>query len=419
MTRKAQWMLVLFILTYLSIEWVYNQHLLLLIQWEYVSSKEFEWTERFGKLVTSLGITLMLVQWRKWLQPWKWFVSILVCYGFLSVFFHLVIQSIPDNYRHASYYASAYRQQMLSQPEKFKVMSDYVQAPWFEKGHSLSQFYVVLLNDDWKHTADTIKDPVQQQIKLLESKKKEYWKQYEKAEGGRRQLENYWDNYSQAMRKYNRYANTRYEARARKTFQERVGLPPGLDKDAFFQKVGMAYVTFQNKMLWKGIVSLNLSPVYGRDIPLDMNESAFYRYVDSLKERGMVEVAPTIQTIRQNKNSETTISLMVIPPIALMLSLISMFLNTIGLLVIVMTLIGGSIFRGTIARIGLYAIFSVVLAIWVSSSPVRLPSGWNQYIQEQSSISKWFRPVFKAQPLISAPTKPLWLENGMRQIYSN
>ena len=60
--KKLPWAWTFVILTYLFVEWVYNQHLLHLLQYPAITAQQFEWTEMFGKAIAAVGLNLVLAK---------------------------------------------------------------------------------------------------------------------------------------------------------------------------------------------------------------------------------------------------------------------------------------------------------------------------------------------------------------------
>ena len=96
-----RWTLI--ILAYLGLEWVYNQHLLVLMTFDTITSSQLEWTETFGKGIASIGLSLVLIKFVRRPHPAVLLVSCVVVYTALTLLFSSVLRLVPDTFRHASW----------------------------------------------------------------------------------------------------------------------------------------------------------------------------------------------------------------------------------------------------------------------------------------------------------------------------
>ena len=313
------------IITYLLVEWVYNQHLLEILLRENISSEQFERTEVFGKIIASLGINLFFIKIFHYSKK-IFFIGVVVSYFMLTTLFNYAINSFSDEFRYQSYYSMLYRADVIKGKDNILPPVPY----WYEKSLLMSYFVFTLEGKEWKSYENSVKKPVVGKLKKLEEDKPRLWLKYTEITQLKKKLDSAHSKYMQGMARYGMYKNGRYEKSARKQFlKQSGGIPPDLTYDEFYQQVpgGKTYQQFLEKVFFEG--AGNIDPIYGRNIPLGLNKKEFNNYLDVHIEKIKVEMAPDLHQIRNNSQSENPVALLVIPPISIGLSLLSIILNVI------------------------------------------------------------------------------------------
>lgn len=413
------------ILSYLFVEWVYNQHLLQLLEYPSVTAQQFEWTEIFGKAIASVGLNLVLAKCYKRPGIIKFAVGVCLTYMALSWFFERVIDSFPDEFRHSSYYGVMHRKDVVQGTDTGKILDFTRETRWHVRPLVLSQYYLTLEDKQWAAIESRLRGPLDKKANTALKDKKSLWLKYEQAEEARQYVEVGWNNYGKAMSQYSRYRNhPRHAKRARDTFISRVGAPPDLTHEEFVRTKAKKYHVYLTTVLIEGNKELGVPTIRGSDVPLRMNQAAFYRYVDDTARDIRTAVAPDTKEIRDNASSKDAVALLVIPPLSIGLSLLSIVINLIGLACtwIAVFLPQGIVRRsacGLVCAIG----FCGVAFGYISQPHVaRMDPYWTQLDKafEQNHPVVWaaMSLPMRMEPFLCFTDRPVaWIGKGMEILY--
>lgn len=326
-----QWTTVIGI--YLLIEWFYNQHLLALITYPEINTNQFETTEVFGKILAAFGINFVLKETIKYKGNVKFILGLILAYGGLTLLFNYFLDSAPNELRYTSYYSTAHRKDVIEKKDTDKLLNIQFK-DWYSQPLMLASFYMTFDNNYWKKYEKDIQNNAKNKSREITLDKEKYYQDYVRAENGRKQLEDGWEKYLQAQYKLSRYQNTRYESRARNVFIEKVGLEPGLKEPQFYKIKGKEYMKFLDTQFFEGSENANLKSIYGKDIPKYMTKVQFNRFLDSHIENANVKLAPKVEQIKRNEASRNSLAIILIPPISLVLSFLSIVLNVFFLILL-------------------------------------------------------------------------------------
>ena len=75
------------VLSYLFIEWIYNQHLLSLLTITSIKPNNFYYTEIFGKIIASIGLNLIIKETFRYKGWFIFIIGTVFSYFLLSLFF--------------------------------------------------------------------------------------------------------------------------------------------------------------------------------------------------------------------------------------------------------------------------------------------------------------------------------------------
>lgn len=418
-----RWTLI--ILTYLFVEWVYNQHLLELVQYPSVTARQFEWTEMFGKAIASVGLNLVLAKCYRRPGIVKFVLGVCLAYMALSWVFDRVIESFPDSFRHSSYYGVMHRKSVVEGKDADAILAFTQEQPWHTRPLVLSQYYLTLQDHQWTEIESRLRRPLDKKFEAALKNKKSLWSKYEKAEEGRQYVEAGWQGYKNAMDQYGRYRNNAmYAKRARETFVSRVGAQPDLNREEFIKAKAPTYHAYLETVLVEGNRDVGVQTIRGRDLPLRMDEKAFYRYLDSTVQDIRTSVAPATKDIQNNAASKDAVALLVIPPLSLGLSLLSIVVNLIGLA----CAWAGIFFRAGLARrlaCGLVCTVlgaGVVVAYVASSHAAQTNAYWaklnGEFQKEHPIVAGAMAIPMRMEPYLCVTAKPVeWIRQGMQVLY--
>lgn len=326
-----QWTLAVSI--YLVVEWFYNQHLLELLTYPDINEDQFNVTEVFGKILAAFGINFVIKELFKYKGVIGFFIGVVLAYIGLTISFEYALYNAPKEYRYSTYYSSAFRSDVIKGKDKNNILN-ISDNTWYDKSILLSLFFVTIDQNDWKKYEEDNNKSAEKYLNQIKNDKASYWEKYQRAENGKKKLEDGWYKYLLAQYKYDRYKYGRYKDVAYKKFVEKVGLKPDLSEPLYYRAAGKEYMDFLDKKFFDGIEKAGIEPIYGRDIPRYMGKESFYRYLDTKVNITRTAVAPKIEEIRDNKLSKNTLATIIIPPISLTLSFLSIVLNIYFLLVL-------------------------------------------------------------------------------------
>ncbi len=423
--RKLPWAWTFVVLTYLFVEWVYNQHLLHLLEYPAVTAQQFEWTEMFGKTIAAVGLNLVLAKCYRRPTVLKFVLGVGLAYMALTWAFDRVIAAFPDEFRHSSYYAVMHRQSVVQEKDAKHILGFAHAQPWHARPLVLSQYYLTLQDNQWSELETRLRAPLDKKANAALKDKKALWKKYAMAEEGRQYVEGAWQGYREAMSKYNQYRNhPRYAQRARQTFLERVGAPPDLSREQFIEQKANKYHQYLNAVLVEGNTAAGIAAVRGKDIPLRMQEAAFYQYLDTMVSDIRTSVAPATSEIRSNASSLDAVALLVIPPLSLGLSLLSIAINLVGLACawIAVLVPAGWGRRGACFLVCAVAVVGAGMAYTMQPHGARIDAYWAQLDTrfEQSHPILWaaMSIPMRLEPFLCVTSKPVqWIGQGMAVLY--
>jgi hypothetical protein len=316
---------------YLFIEWIYNQHLLILLSYDYINPDHFQFTEMFGKAIASFGLNLIINNIFKKSSFIRFLIGFVLGYVFLTLLFNHVINAFSNDFRYLSYYSMLYRKDVVNQTDKKEILKFTDTLPWYEKSLVISQFFYTLKDNEWKEFEKKVKEPISEKINKLNINRLQYYKDYKKFDNSYKQIMKAWGRYSAAEANYNAYKSF-FNSDTKNKFIQKIGIPPGLSFDDFVKRTAPEYVKYSNIKLFEGSLEAKLNPIYLKDLPKKMNELFFNQYLDTQIKRITTQLAPEISNIRENQKSFDSLAILIIPPISICLSLFSIIFNVLILL---------------------------------------------------------------------------------------
>ena len=425
--KKLPWAWTFVILTYLFVEWVYNQHLLHLLQYPAITAQQFEWTEMFGKAIAAVGLNLVLAKCYRRPSILKFAVGAVFAYVALTWAFDRAIAAFPDEFRHSSYYGVMHRKTVVQEKDAKNILGFAQEHPWHVRPLVLSQYYLTLQDNQWTELERSLRLPLDKKANEALKDKKALWKKYAMAEEGRQYVEGAWQGYQEAMSKYNKYRNhPRYAQRARETFLARVGAPPDLLREQFIEKKAAKYHAYLNAVFVEGDTAAGIATIRGKDIPLRMDETAFYGYLETTVSNIRTSVAPATKEIRFNASSLDAVALLVIPPLSLGLSLLSIAINLVGLAcawISALIPVGWGR-RGACFLVCTFALVGTSVAYTMQPHGARLDAYWAQLDAqfEQNHPILWaaMSIPMRLEPLLCLTSQPVqWIGRGMAVLYKS
>lgn len=319
------------ICSYLFVEWIYNQHLLVILAYDVINPEDFEKTEIFGKIIASLGLNLIVSNFFKNFSFVRFVMGCVIAYMGLTSVFNYAINAFSDEFRYSSYYSMLYRKEVINQEDKLKILEFSNNRSWYEKSLVISQFFYVLKDEQWKNSEIGVKKPIYEKIEKLNKNRIKYYKDYKKYNASYEKIMSSWVKYSEANTKYSKFRGF-FQETARKKFIKQTGLPPDLSLENFIKRVAPEYERASNIVLLEGNKQAGIESIYVKSLPKEMDEITFNNYIDEEVKRISVQIAPEILNIRENKKSFDSLAVLIVPPISICLSLFSIVLNAVILI---------------------------------------------------------------------------------------
>lgn len=415
------------IITYLFVEWIYNQHLLDILLLDHISNNSFNNTEIFGKLIASFGINLFLIKIFNYTKT-KFFIGIVISYILLTFLFNYAINSFSDDFRYSSYYSMLHRQDVLKNKDKDQLLSLKSNKDiWYEKSLLMSYFVFTLKEDNWKEYEKSAKDPVITQVKKLNHDMAKNWQQYHDVSLLKKKLDNGYAGYQKLMVKYSAYRYGSYKKKAYQAFMKATGgIKPDLTQEQFLNEVGAGktYLNFLNKVFYEGSEQYEIKAITGKDIPLDMNKTQFNEYMKDLIEKNSKQIAPDLQNIRKNVLSETPVAVLIIPPISIALSLMSIILNVCLLTISWILLLARSEKSKKIITFvsPLCCIIIFFIVGYANNNVIENEPKWKkmevQASQDYPVLSYFWKFSFNIEPIICPQQKPILINQVTTRLYA-
>ncbi len=417
----------LLIVLYLFVEWIYNQHLLVVLSYDTIKPSSFELTEIFGKLVASIGINLIIKKLFKY-EGWpRFFVGLLIGYLLLTGLFKYAIESFSDEFRQASYYSMQYRKDVINQKDEAKILAFTNNTNWYVKPLALSYFFFTLHDDQWKKFENLIEKPAQERMSKLEKNKQKYWKNYQRAESANVKFEEFYSKYQDGQSQYERYMHSKYEKRARNKFTKTFGIAPGFDKERIIAIKFKPYAEYLNSTIFEGNEDLEAKPIYGRDVPHYMTEAVFMDYISEQSNEIKTKIAPNLKQVRQTKSAGDAVAILVVPPISIFLSLTSILLNVILLGYAWVTYFKEKLGKSYYVISAVYfSIAAVLFGNFINNkqSPLNQSAYWTDAEQLQRSqhpmLSYLWNFTLKAEPILClTEVEPIFVKAYTDKFYQN
>ena len=371
------------VLSYIFVEWIYNQHLLSLLIITSIKPNNFYYTEIFGKIIASIGLNLIIKETFRYKGWFIFIIGTVFSYFLLSLFFTYLINSFSNEFKNDSYYSLSHRETVLLKKDDYHLLQSFDNQEWFKKPLFMSYFILQKPHLKLEKTKKEYQEPFLNKLKDFSQNKEKYWNQYKKAMNGKKSLSEGWFKYQSAMFKYNQYKKTRYSKKAYSEFKRIVKMEPNLTENEFYQLNGKDYLKFLNTEFFPGLELANIQPIYGKDIPTYFDQNSFYSYGEREIQNLQFKVAPKIQDMQYHSLGKDAVSLFVIPPISIGLSLFSIILNFIFLIAMWLHLF---VYYTTFSTKKVLSFYFFIAVLFFSISYHLLPNHLNEH-------PKWKEPI--------------------------
>lgn len=401
------------IISYLFVEWIYNQHLLMLLSIDKINPNSFYYTEVFGKSIASFGINLILLNFYNAYKKIKFIIGFILGYIFLSIFFNLAINSFSNEIRHSSYYSMMYREQIINLKDKDKILLFSQDKAWYEKSIILSQFFYTLNDNKWISLKEDLQKPLLKEINRLNDNKNSYYVEYLQYMNSYNSIMEQWGKYVYAQSLY-KYNNKNISA-----FEKKYNIKADLTFLEFIEIKFPKFVSISNKLIFKGNKEANVDDIKIKDIPLHMNKDKFYSFIESKSNDIKLKIAPDVSNITLNVKSFDSLAILIIPPISIILSLFSILINSTILICKTISIFIEKKNHIKVYVIGFAILFAMLFSFILKNDILNESSYWLNLKNNNSNIfTKVLSFSLKIEPILCTNQKNSFIKKYTDLIYN-
>lgn len=310
---------------YLLLEVVYNLGLIEFLTSKNTEISAYDMLESFGKFLSSVGLTLLLI---KVIQDNKKKLAascaLIPCLFIIeTVVFNSIVDNLPRDMKVNAYYAGVYRNGVLNGTIEDKALSD------------LTPYNRVVLANIGSYAAGTrVWSAVDQ---LLGSSANipdvdGLYANYAKLSDSLNPL---YEVYALESKKVAEFKGMLGEEALHRFKRRSNGIAPGLTRAQFFQALAgqsSSVARFNETVFIKPNEKLGIPGLKGADLPLGMDRTAFTAFFGEQLALAVSKSKISVATVDNLPYARELVASVVIPPIALLLSFVSIVLNASALL---------------------------------------------------------------------------------------
>lgn len=306
---------------YLILEVIYNIGLV-----EFLTSKNteiavYDLLENFGKTLSAIGVSLVVT---KFIASDK--KKLLVACGLIpfvfvaeTIAFDKIVDALTPETKVASYYAGVYRNTVLNNTIEDKQLS------------RLTPYNRVVLADIASYAATkSVRSSVDSMLyaTMSDSTVDGMFFSYAAMSDSINAL---YQVYALESKKILEFKGQLGEELVYRFKKKSGGIAPGLDREEFFKEVSVkspSLAKFNSTVFMQANAKLGIPALKGSDIPLGLDKRAFGEFIKGRVSLAQEKTKINPQTVMSLPFARELISSVVIPPIALLLSFVSIVLNT-------------------------------------------------------------------------------------------
>lgn len=310
---------------YLLLEVVYNLGLVEFLTSKNTEISAYDMLESFGKFLSSVGLTLLLIKFVH--ENKKKLVAacaLIPCLFVVeTVIFNSIVDNLPRDMKVNAYYAGVYRNGVLNGTIEDKALA------------SLAPYNRVVLANIGSYAAGTrVRSKVDQ---LLGSSANMpdvdgLYENYAKLSDSLNPL---YDVYALESKKLSEFKGMLGEEALHRFKRRSNGITPGLTRAQFFQALAgrsSSVARFNETVFIKPNEKLGIPGLKGADLPLGMDRTAFAAFFGEQVALAVSKSRISVATVDNLPYARELVASVVIPPIALLLSFVSIVLNASALL---------------------------------------------------------------------------------------
>ena len=402
-------------LIYCAAELFYNLALIEFVSSPNTSADAFEGLERIGKLLAAVGLSLCVSRVARGGKAVIVFGALVPCaFVLISWAFDAAIDALPKDAKRAGYYMGAYRNLVINQ----KIENPSLLAA--QGANDLSSKLVLANIPLMSAGAVSVEDAVVSWI---------YGDPEANGAEEARALDSLWIAYEQVSSRvepyYGVYAIESKINAERPYFKEKYtqafikrsgGIPPGLDKGAFYKAVARstpALTQFHDAVVIPARPELNIAGLRMGDIPPFLSDVDFKALMSQNLSAAKEALSARAADVESLKDARKIISATYVPPMSLALSLVSLTLN-LGLLCVSAIQLAAwraTAFRSSRAiKWGLSVVFMASASLYALSQPPALSGAagaWQASVEQSSLFGLAWSKSINAEGALLRMSEPL------------
>jgi hypothetical protein len=399
------------VVIYIFIEWIFNQHLLHVMSLDEISGKDFSKTVLIGKITLSIGLNLIIKGLYQYKQWWKFAVGTFASFIVLTAVYMEAVESFPPELRYASYYGAIHKKEVIEIKDKEKLL-DIKEDGWYTKPLLLTHYMFTLDNKKWLEFQNRVTEPVTREVSAFAKNKNKHFESYQKAEDARKELDNSWKAVVEAKEKYEAVRYNKKAKRAEKkaaidAFRAKTGIEPSTTQEEFYKENSKDYNRALTVQIFPGYIDGGVAPIHVKDLPQDMNQEKFYKYIDIKVKEIKSKLTPSMKEIRNARKAPEVVNTLALPPIMLSLSLISIAFNFLILISMWLRLLGKTSQTSSEVIMPIYfalTLFLFAILVIVKPTMTKQYSYWDNAEQtltvKYPGLAAFWKIGLKLEPII-------------------
>lgn len=310
---------------YLLLEIVYDLGLVEFLTSKNTEISAYNMLESFGKFLSSVGLTLLII---KLVQDNKKkliaSVALIPCFFVVeTVVFDCIVDNLPQEMKVNAYYAGVYRNGVLNGTIEDKALS------------TLTPYNRVVLANIASYAAGTSKRSAVDRLVSTPASLRDVDGLYENYAKLSDTLNPLYDVYALESKKVAEFKGMLGEEATHRFQRRSHGIAPGLTRAEFFNALGRqspSVARFNRTVFIKPNEKLGIQGLSGADLPLGMDKTAFAAFFSDQVASAVSKSRISTATVDSHPYARELVASVVIPPIALVLSFVSIVLNSAALL---------------------------------------------------------------------------------------
>ncbi len=316
---------IIFTALYLLLEVVYNLGLVEFLTSKNTEISAYDMLESFGKFLSSVGLSLLAIKLIQDNKKKLVAACLLIPCLFVveTAVFNSIVDNLPQEMKVNAYYAGVYRNGVLNGSIEDKALSD------------LTPYNRVVLANIGSYAAGTrVRSAVDHLLRSSASQPDVdgLYENYAKLSDSLNPL---YEVYSLESKKVAEFKGMLGEEALHRFKRRSNGIAPGLTRAQFFQALAgrsSSVARFNDTVFIKPNEKLGIPGLKGADLPLGMDRTAFSAFIEEQVALAASKSKISIASVDNLPYTQELVASVVIPPIALALSFVSIVLNASALL---------------------------------------------------------------------------------------